>query len=33
LKIDFLIEEAAGFRWEFLEGSIEPGSTFSDEDV
>lgn len=32
-EIEFLFQAAAGFRREFLEGSIEPGSTFSDEDI
>lgn len=32
-KIEFLIEAATGLRREFAEGSIEPGSAFSDEDI
>jgi hypothetical protein len=32
-QIEMLLETAAGFRRELLDGSIEPGPSFADEDI
>lgn len=32
-EIEFLFKTATGFSRKFLEGPIEPGSTFTDEDI